>query len=95
MKNLLFFLFCSLPALAQVHEVAEVSMVLPEELDEDIEVLVINEEELLLINLQEDFATKKDKNLSVIKLNSELKQQWVVYINIEKNKILFASKPGY
>jgi hypothetical protein len=87
MKNLLFFLFCSLPALAQVHEVAEVSMVLPEELDEDIEVLVINEEELLLINLQEDFATKKDKNLSVIKLNSELKQQWVVYINIEKNKI--------
>ena len=87
MKNLLFFLLFSLSALAQVHEVAEISMVLPEELDEDIEVLVINEDELLLLNLQEDFATKKDKNLSIIKLDSELKQQWVVYISIEKNKI--------
>ncbi len=74
MKRFIFFLFLSYTATAQLREVAEVSIVLPEGINEDIEVIPVNED-IVLVNFQEDFL-KREQRVAVLKYNSRLELIW-------------------
>jgi|GEM_PF-1108072 len=75
MKRFIFFLFLSFGATAQLREVAETTMILPDGVNEDIEVVAVNED-IILVNFQEDFL-KREQRVMVMKYNSALELVWV------------------
>jgi hypothetical protein len=87
MKPFFLFLFLSLPTLGQVHEVAEMTMILPEDIDEEIDIHLINEEELLLINLQENTTARREKKISIKKFDKNLNELWEAIVPIDKFNI--------
>lgn len=74
MKRFIFFFFVSFAAAAQLREVAEISIMLPEGIEEDIEVIPVNED-ILLVNFQEDFL-RRDQRVVLLKYNSNLVLTW-------------------
>lgn len=74
MKRFIFFIFISFHAAAQLQEVAEITLVLPDGVNEDIEVLPVNDD-IVLVNFQEDFL-KREQRLVVQKYNSNLELTW-------------------
>lgn len=74
MKRFFIFFLLSFTAAAQLREVAEVSILLPDGINEDIEVLPVNED-VILVNFQEDFFQREQK-VVVLKYNSRLTLTW-------------------
>ncbi|MBX2952958.1 MAG: hypothetical protein KF870_10650 [Leadbetterella sp.] len=74
MKRFIFFIFLSCTATAQLREVAEVTLMLPEGINESIEVVPVNDD-ILLVNLQEDYLRREQK-VVVVKYNPDLELTW-------------------
>lgn len=74
MKRFIFFVFLSLTATAQLREVAEVTIVLPDGINEDIHVVPVNDD-IVLVNFQEDYL-KREQRVVVVKYNSNLELTW-------------------
>lgn len=82
MKRLLILVFFSIQATAQLHEVAQTTMVLPNEILETIEVLTV-EDEVLLVDFQESILGR-DKNVMLIKYNAQLEQVWTAFCPVNR-----------
>lgn len=74
MKRFIFFFLISFSSSAQLREVAEVSFILPDGINEDIQVVPVNED-IALVNFQEDFF-KREQKVVLLRYNSNLQLTW-------------------
>jgi len=82
MKRFIFFFFLSFGAAAQLREVAEASIMLPDGVREDLEVIAVHDD-IVLVNFQDDYV-KREQRLMVMKYNGSLELTWTGSVTVPR-----------
>ncbi len=83
MIRLFILLIFSLSVSAQLRQTAAISVLLPEDLEEDITVIPVRDNAVLMISSSEEIYKRK-KNISISKYNQDLMADWVSSFTINK-----------